>query len=64
MDPRGLYVEMLGLAERGYLPIAHSDWPDELDERYLTAVSTIDTPDVQLPMPPPGEAEAREDTGR
>ena len=50
----GWYVEMLGLAERGALPIAYADWYGDPDPRYL---STSGSDDVRLPMPPGGEAE-------
>lgn len=49
----GWYVEMLGHAERGALPIAYSDW-------YETAPGYLPTSggdEVRLPMPPRGEAE-------
>ena len=57
----GWYAEMLGLAERGCLPIAYADWyPGEHDERSLQLHCSPDAPpelrDVRLPLPPPGEA--------
>ncbi len=56
----GWYVEMLGLAERGCLPIAYADWyPGEQDERWLTMTCSQHAPaelrDARLPLPP-GEA--------
>lgn len=50
----GWYVEMLGLAERGALPIAYADWYVDPDPRYL---STSGGEELRLPMPPGGEAE-------
>lgn len=53
----GWYVEMLGHAERGALPIAYSDWYVQPDPRYLPTDGGLD---IRLPMPPGGETEAYE----
>jgi hypothetical protein len=50
----GWYVEMLGLAEDGALPIAYADWYYDPNARYLR---TSGAEDVRLPVPPGGEAE-------
>lgn len=51
----GWYVEMLGFAERGNLPVAYADWyggaPDYLAK---------DDDRNELPFPPPGEAKSRD----
>lgn len=52
----GWYVEMLGLAERGVLPVAYADWMgEEPDPRWLPTTEGFQS---GLPMPPGGEAEA------
>lgn len=48
----GWYVQMLGVAERGTLPVAYADWYDEPDPRWLPTTAGFDS---GLPMPPPGE---------
>jgi hypothetical protein len=53
----GWYVEMLGVAERGHLPISYADWYDTPDPRWLPTIAGFDS---GLPMPPPGEADAEE----
>ena len=50
----GWYTEMLGLAERGELPVAYDDWFEEPDPRWLPTTKGFQS---GLPMPPPGEAE-------
>ena len=50
----GWYVQMLGLAEQGVLPVAYGDWYTEPDPRWLP---TTDGFESGLPMPPVGEAE-------
>ena len=45
----GWYVQMLGLAERGALPVAYSDWCGEPDPRWLPTTSGLNS---GLPMPP------------
>ena len=57
----GWYVEVLGLAERGCLPIAYWDWyPGDQDEPGVPVTCSLNAPaqlhDTRLPMPPPGEA--------
>ena len=47
----GWYVEMLGLAENGHLPVAYADWYGE-NPNYLAKDA-----ERELPFPPPGEAE-------
>lgn len=54
----GWYTEMLGFAERGELPIAYADWLSAPDPRSLPTSPGFES---GLPMPPPGEAEPRED---
>ena len=49
----GWYVEMLGHAERGSLPVAYADWYDEPDPRWLPTTEGFQS---GLPMPPGGEA--------
>ena len=50
----GWYMEMLGFAERGELPVAYSDWWEAPDSRWLPTTAGLQS---GLPMPPPGEAE-------
>ena len=52
----GWFVEMVGLAEVGYFPIAYADW--ELPTRYLGLIEVGEVPptSLQLPLPPPGMA--------
>lgn len=45
----GWYVQMLGLAERGVLPVAYADWCGEPDPGWLP---TTDGLNSGLPMPP------------
>lgn len=47
----GWYVEMLGFAERGHLPVAYADWYGD-PPNYLAKDG-----DRELPFPPPGEVE-------
>lgn len=48
----GWYVEMLGVAESGALPVAYADWYEpQAPGRLKTTDTTRD-----LPLPPPGEA--------
>jgi hypothetical protein len=49
----GWYVEMLGHAERGALPVAYADWYEEPDARWLPTTEGFRS---GLPMPPGGEA--------
>ena len=49
----GWYVEMLGHAERGALPVAYADWYEEPDARWLPTTEGFQS---GLPMPPGGEA--------
>ena len=51
----GWFVEMLGHAERGHLPVSYADWYEEPDPRWLPTTKGFDS---GLPMPPPGEAES------
>lgn len=51
----GWYVEMLGVAELGALPVSNGDWYREPDPRWLPTTAGFES---GLPMPPPGEAEA------
>jgi hypothetical protein len=60
----GWYVEMLGLAEQGCLPIAYSDW--DYGEEHHWGIPTMcsshaprELYGARLPMPPPGEALSR-----
>ncbi len=46
----GWYVEMLGFAERGHLPVAYADWYGE-EPNYLAKDG-----ERELPFPPAGEA--------
>lgn len=50
----GWYVEMLGLAEQGSLPVAYADWSGKPDPRWLPTMQGFDS---GLPMPPGGDAE-------
>ena len=49
----GWYAEMLGIAERGHLPVAYADWYEEPGRRWLPTTAGFES---GLPMPPPGEA--------
>jgi hypothetical protein len=49
----GWYVEMLGAAERGALPISYADWNGQPPLGRLQTTSY----DVMIPAPPPGEAD-------
>ncbi len=50
----GWYVEMLGFAERGEMPVALADWECEPDPRFI---ETLGSPEgLRLPAPPPGRA--------
>ncbi|HVY60643.1 MAG TPA: hypothetical protein VHF22_03275 [Planctomycetota bacterium] len=50
----GWYVQMLGFAERGALPVAYANWCGPEDgQRWLPTLEGIES---GLPMPPPGEA--------
>ena len=49
----GWYVEMLGHADRGALPVAYDDWYDAPDPRWLPTTEGVAS---GLPMPPGGEA--------
>lgn len=51
-DYAGWYVEMLGLAESGALPIAYADWYEPQDPGRLKTTDAA----RDLPLPPPGEA--------
>jgi hypothetical protein len=52
----GWYSEMLGLAERGYFPIAYADWSLGADRGLplLAVADATPAPPSYLPMPPPG----------
>jgi hypothetical protein len=50
----GWYVEMLGHAERGYLPVAYADWYEQPRLGYLP---TLGDDQRLLPMPPGGQAD-------
>ncbi len=55
----GWFVQMLGVAESGHLPIAYSDWDDP---NAVTGVPTTwkeGVPGPVLPLPPPGLAAHR-----
>ncbi|MGH2585920.1 MAG: hypothetical protein ACRDJE_13485 [Dehalococcoidia bacterium] len=54
----GWYVEMLGHADRGALPIAYADWDREPDPRWLP---TLGTEESGLPMPPGSDAVDRDE---
>jgi hypothetical protein len=56
----GWYVQMLGFAERGALPVAYADWDEEPDRDCLP---TIGNPDEALPMPPRVGAQSGDDSG-
>ena len=45
----GWYVQMLGLAERGVLPVAYADWYGEPDPGWLPTTAGLNG---GLPMPP------------
>jgi hypothetical protein len=53
----GWYVEMLGTAEEGHLPLSYADWYDEPNPRWLPTTSGFES---GVPMPPPGEADAED----
>ena len=54
----GWYVEVLGRAELGELPVAMADWPEFPDHPcFLPTTKGIES---TLPMPPGGEAEDQE----
>ncbi len=48
----GWYVEMLGMAEKGALPISYDDWYSKPPTNRLTTTNS----GILIPMPPPGEA--------
>jgi hypothetical protein len=49
----GWFTEMLGVAERGYLPMAFNDWSDLSDAPALPTTSADGIPDPpNLPLPP------------
>lgn len=48
----GWYVEMLGRAQAGELPIAYAEFDADPDPRWLPTTKGVDS---GLPMPPPGE---------
>jgi len=50
----GWYVQMLGMAERGVLPVAYADWYSSPNPRWLPTTEGFES---GLPMPPGGEAE-------
>ena len=52
----GWFVQMLGVAEAGFLPIAYSDWDEPSDGVGLRTVSWEGHPCPMLPLPPPGLA--------
>ena len=54
----GWYLEMLGKAQVGDLPIAYADWYDNPDPQWLPTTRGFQS---GLPMPPPGEAEGTVD---
>lgn len=56
----GWFVQMLGLAEQGHLPVAYDDSPHPADPRYLR--TTCWSNPHLLRMPPPGEAHPEDDT--
>lgn len=51
----GWYVEMLGLAERGTLPVSYADWFETPTPGRLPTTAGVDS---ELPVPPPGEADS------
>jgi hypothetical protein len=51
----GCYVQMLGLAEAGYFPVAYGDYL-ESDYFELVALGAPEPP-PHLPAPPPGECD-------
>lgn len=53
----GWFVEMLGLAEAGYFPIAYADWALPTRGLGLTQLVGAPPPAQELPLPPPGMAE-------
>jgi hypothetical protein len=53
----GWYVEMLGVAERGDLPVSYADWYDTPDSRWLPTTAGCGS---GLPMPPPGVVDGTE----
>lgn len=50
----GWYVEMLGIAERGHLPVSYAEWYANPHPRWLPTTAGFDS---GLPMPPGGEAD-------
>jgi hypothetical protein len=52
----GWNVQMLGVAERGEVPVAYSDWYEEPDPKWLPTTRGFES---GLPMPPPGEGDSR-----
>lgn len=55
----GWYVKMLGYAERELFPIAYADWDSAPDTRYLPLCGQHAS---DLPMPPPGDADDKEES--
>jgi hypothetical protein len=47
----GWYTEMMGLADKGELPVAYADWYSDPDPNYLPTTKGFDS---GLPMPPTG----------
>jgi hypothetical protein len=54
----GWYVEMLGFADRGELPVSYADWYEAPDPRWLPTTVGFAS---GLSMPPGGEAEEVDD---
>lgn len=57
-DYAGWFVEMLGFAERGDLPVSYGDWYEDPDFSWLPTLAGFNS---GLPMPPAGEAETLQD---
>ena len=55
----GWFVLMLGLAEKGFGPVAYADWYETPDPRWLPTTGD----DTRLPMPPGGEGGADTESG-
>jgi len=55
----GWFVQILGAAERGLVPIAYSDWDDDVPAGHLQTIALSGEPSPPVPMPPPGQARAK-----
>ena len=58
----GWYVQMLGVAETGHLPIAYCDWEDLSTAKVVKTISVGNVAgSAILPLPPPGLADSIDD---